>query len=56
MEDLILLSHDPDSVPISEITWSYVAREFSPEDAYQVWSVIAAKALPDSGRIYLQEN
>jgi len=55
-DDLTLLSHDPDSVPISEITRLYVAKEYSPEDARQVRRAIAAKAFPDSWKTYFQEK
>jgi MOSC domain-containing protein YiiM len=55
-DDLILLSHEPDSVSISEITHLYVAREFSPEDARQARRAIEAEALPDSWRTYFQEK
>jgi MOSC domain-containing protein YiiM len=55
-DDLTSLSHDPDSVPISEITRLYVAKEYSPEDARQVRRAIATKALPDSWRSYFQEK
>jgi MOSC domain-containing protein YiiM len=55
-DDLSLLSHDPDSVPISEITRLYVTKEYSPEDGRQVRRAIAAKALPDSWRTYFQEK
>ena len=55
-DDLTLLSHDPDSVPISEITRLYLAKEYSPEDARQVRRAIAAKAFPDSWKTYFQEK
>ena len=55
-DELILLSHDPDSVTISGITRLYLAKEYSPEDARQVPFAIAAKALPDSWKTYFQEK
>ena len=55
-DDLALLSHDPDSVSISEITRLYVAKEYGPVDARQVQRAIAANALPDSWRTYFQEK
>jgi MOSC domain-containing protein YiiM len=55
-DDLTLLSHDPDSVPISEITRLYVAKEYGPEDACQVRRAIAAEALPDSWRTFFEEK
>jgi MOSC domain-containing protein YiiM len=53
-DDLTLLSHDPDSVSISEITRLYVAKEYAREDVRQVRRAIAAEALPDSWRTYFQ--
>jgi len=55
-DDMVLLSHDPDSVPISEITRLYLAKEFRPEDARQVRRAIASEALPGSWRSYFQEK
>jgi MOSC domain-containing protein YiiM len=55
-DELILLSHDPDSVPISEITRLYVAKEYGPEDARNARRAIAVKALPDSWKTYFQEK
>lgn len=53
-DDLTLIHHDPDSVPISEITRLYIAKQYNPEDARQVRRAIAAEALPDSWRNYFQ--
>ena len=53
---LTLLSRDPASISISEITRLYVAKEFSPEDARQVQRAIKAEALPDSWRSHFQEK
>lgn len=55
-DELTLISHDPDSVSIAEITRLYVAKEFGPEDARQVRRAIAAKALPDSWRTWLEDK
>lgn len=55
-DDLILLSHDPDSVSISEITRLYVVKEFDPEDTRQIRRAITAEALPESWRTYFQEK
>lgn len=55
-DDLTLLSHDPDSVSISEITRLYVAKDYSPEDAHLARRAIAAQALPDSWKTWLQEK
>ncbi len=55
-DDLTLLSHDPESIPVSEITRLYVAKEYSLEDVRQVRRAIAAEALPDSWRTYFREK
>jgi MOSC domain-containing protein YiiM len=55
-DELTLLSRDPDSVPISEITRLYVAKEYAPEHARQARRAIAVEALPDSWRSYFQEK
>ncbi len=55
-DDLTLLSHDPDSIPVSEISRLYVAKEYSLEDVRQVRRAIAAEALPDSWRTYFREK
>ena len=55
-DELSMLSHDPDSVPVSEITRLYVATKYGPEDARQVRRAIAVAALPDSWKTYFQEK
>lgn len=55
-DDLTLLSHNPESVSISEITRLYVAKEYDPDDARQVRRAVAAEALPDSWRSYFLEK
>lgn len=55
-DGLTLLSHDPDSVSISQVTRLYVAKEYGFEDAREVRRAIAAKALPDSWRTYFQKK
>lgn len=55
-DDLTLLSHDPESVSISEITRLYVAKKYEHDDARQVRRAIAVEALPDSWRSYFLEK
>jgi MOSC domain-containing protein YiiM len=55
-DELILLRREPDSVPISEITRLYVAKEYGPEDALQARRAITVKGLPDSWKTYFQEK
>jgi MOSC domain-containing protein YiiM len=54
--EVTLLSHDPDSVPISEITRLYVAKEYGSEDVHQVRRAIAAKSLPASWKRYFEDK
>jgi len=54
--ELTLLSHDVDSVPVSEITRLYITKKYTPEDVHQVRRAIAAKALPDSWKSYFQDK
>ena len=55
-DDLELLSHDPESVSISEVTRLYVEKKFGPEDARRVLRAIEAEALPESWRNYFREK
>ena len=55
-DDLTLLSHDPDSVSISEIIRLYLAREYTPEDVRQIQLAMAAKALPERWRTWFEEE
>jgi MOSC domain-containing protein YiiM len=55
-DELHLISHDSASVPVSEITRLYLAKEYSPDDARQVRRAIAAKALPESWSAWFQEK
>jgi MOSC domain-containing protein YiiM len=55
-DDLAFVSRDPDSVPVSEITRLYVAKEYGPEDARQLRRAVAAKALPGSWRKWFEEK
>ena len=55
-DELIMLSRDPDSVPLSEITRLYMAKEFKPEDARQVRRALAAKGLPESWKTWFAEK
>ena len=55
-DEMILLSHDPDSVSISEVNRLYLAKEYGPDDFHLVRRAIAAGSLPDSWRAYFQEK
>ena len=53
-DELSLLSHDSDSVPVSEIVRLYMAKEYGPEDALLARRAIAAKGLPESWKTWFQ--
>lgn len=53
---ITLLSRDPNSVTISEITNLYVAKEFNDEDVDRVRQALTLSALPDSWKEYLEEK
>ncbi len=55
-DEMTLLSHDPDSVPVSEITRLHVTEKYAPEDIRQVKRAIAVDALPESWKEYFQEK
>lgn len=55
-DELTTLDHNQDSVPVSEVTRLYLAKEFDRQDARQVRRAIAARGLPDSWKTYFQEK
>lgn len=55
-DELTVVHQDPDSIPISEITRLYVAKEYGPEDLRLVRRLIAVEALTDSWKTYFQEK
>lgn len=55
-DEITMLSHDPDSVSISEITRLYIAKQFGSEDVHQVRRAISARALPESWKTWFQEK
>ena len=55
-DDLTLLNHDRDSVPVSQITRLYVAKGYDPDSASQVHRAIAAIALHDNWKTYFEEK
>jgi MOSC domain-containing protein YiiM len=55
-EELTRLSHDADSVPVSEITRLYLAKTFDSEDIRLARRAIAVQALTDSWKTYFQEK
>ena len=55
-DEIVPLSHDPDSIPVSAITRLYVAKEYDDEDLRQVQRARELSALPDSWKQYLFEK
>lgn len=55
-DDVVLSGSDPNSIPVSEITRLYIAKEYSAEDARQVRRILKLEALPDSWKEYFQEK
>lgn len=55
-DDVIQLSHEAESVPVSAITRLYVAKEYSSEEASEARRAIAVEALPESWKEYFVEK
>lgn len=55
-DEITLVSHDPDSVPVSVITRLYVAKEFDDADIRLVQRALMLNALPEIWKEYLQEK
>jgi MOSC domain-containing protein YiiM len=55
-DEMLMLSHDPNSVPVSEITRLYVTKRFGIEDVHQVRRALTLAALPDVWKEYFQEK
>jgi MOSC domain-containing protein YiiM len=55
-DEVILLGLDSNSIPVSEITRLYIAKEYGVEDARQVRKIIKLEALPESWKDYFQEK
>ncbi len=55
-DELTILQHNPESVPVSEITRLYVAKKYTPDDVRQTRRAIAANALPDSWKDFFEEK
>lgn len=55
-DDITLLSHAPDAVPVSEITRLYLVREFAGDDVLQVRKTLRLNALPEGWKEHLEEK
>ena len=55
-DEMTRVAHDPEGVPVSEITRLYIAKRFSPDDVSWVQRALAAEALPESWKGYFRER
>ncbi len=55
-DEIVQLSHDPESIPVSAITRLYIAKEYDSEDLRDVQVAMKSSALPDSWKQWLWER
>jgi MOSC domain-containing protein YiiM len=55
-DEIVALSHDPESIPVSAITRLYIAKEYNNDDRRQVQKAMELTALPDSWKQWLWER
>jgi MOSC domain-containing protein YiiM len=55
-DELLVLSHDPSSVPVSEITRLYVTKEYLIEDVNQMQRALKVAALPEGWKEYFRKK
>lgn len=55
-DEIVPLSHDPESIPVSAITRLYLAHKYGSEDVRQVQKARELAALPDSWKQWLYER
>jgi MOSC domain-containing protein YiiM len=55
-DELLVLSHDPNSVPVSEITRLYVTKEYLIEDVNQMQRALKVAALPEGWKEYFRKK
>lgn len=55
-DEMTLVSHDRNSVQVSEITRLHVAEEYGPDDVRKARQAITVEALPEGWRQYFQET
>ena len=55
-DEIRLLSREPNTVPVSEITRLYVAKRFAPDDLVSLQRALNVDALPESWKTYFQER
>jgi MOSC domain-containing protein YiiM len=55
-DEFRMLSHDPNSVPVSEITRLYVTKKYFIEDVNQMQRALNVAALPEGWKEYFREK
>jgi MOSC domain-containing protein YiiM len=55
-DELLILSHDPNSVPVLEITRLYVTKNYLIEDVNQIQRALKVAALPEGWKEYFREK
>jgi MOSC domain-containing protein YiiM len=55
-DEMVMLSRDPNSVPVSEITRLYLAKKYAMEDVNQIHRILNLAALPEDWKEYFQEK
>jgi len=55
-DEIVPLSHDPESIPVSAITRLYIAKEYDSDDLRDVQVAMKSSALPDSWKQWLWER
>ncbi len=55
-DELLMLSHDPNAVPVSEITRLYVTKKYLIEDVSQILRALKVAALPEGWKEYFREK
>ncbi len=55
-DEVTLLKHDPEQIPISDITRLYLAKQYDAEDLQQVQRALKLQALPESWKNYFEER
>lgn len=55
-DEMTRVAHNPEGVPVSEITRLYIAKRFSPDDVRWVQRALAAEALPESWKEYFRRR
>jgi MOSC domain-containing protein YiiM len=55
-DELLMLSHDPNFVPVSEITRLYVTKGYLNEDVDQMQRALKVAALPEGWKAYFREK